>query len=182
MNGITIVPFLKNLTIFSCLLRTTWEEVMMTVHRRQEVTWEELAAQVLVVVMEAMASAPQLILWWRILVQIVGFRLSSSDSSPHDDFADRCLNYSGGATNNNPMSWSRAMELMFELVCLNLWTKNVNYGCELMWICELMYLNLCEFVNLCIWTCVNLWYEYISMCLKSVLYVIFCVACDFMFV
>jgi hypothetical protein len=73
-----------------------------------------------------------------------------------------CVNRysSGGATNNNPMSWSRAMELMFELVCLNLWTKNVHYGCELMWIyvnlwtyvfglmwiCELMYLDLCEFV------------------------------------
>jgi hypothetical protein len=76
---------------------------------------------------------------------------------PHTDFADRCLNSNGGATINNPMSWSRAMELMFELVCLNLWTKNVNYGCEHMWICELMYLDLCEFVNLCIWTCVNLW-------------------------
>ena len=62
--------------------------------------------------------------------------------APHADFADRCLNSSGGATNNNLMSWSRAMELMFELVCLNLWTKNVN---------------LCEFVNLCIWTYVNLW-------------------------
>jgi hypothetical protein len=113
---------------------------------------------------------------WTILVYFVGFRLSSSDSSPHDDFADRCLNYSGGGTNNNLMSWSRAMELMYGLVCLNLWTKNMNYGCEL------MYLDLCEFVNLCIWTCVNLWYEYISMCVKCVLYVIFCVACDFMFV
>jgi hypothetical protein len=60
-----------------------------------------------------------------------------------------CVNryFSGGATNNNLMSWSRAMELMFELVCLNLWTKNVYYGCELMWICELMYF----------WTYVNLW-------------------------
>jgi hypothetical protein len=53
----------------------------MTVHRRQEVTWEELAAQVLVVVMEAMASAPQLILWWRILVQIVGKILSAPPGS-----------------------------------------------------------------------------------------------------
>jgi hypothetical protein len=77
----------------------------------------------------------------RILVYFVGFRLPSSDSPPHVDFADRCLNSSGGATNNNPMSWSRAAGLMFELVYLNLWTMDVN---------------LCEFVNLCIWTYVNL--------------------------
>jgi hypothetical protein len=114
----------------------------------------------------------------RILVYFVGFRLSSSDSPSR--WLCGCLNSSGGATNNNPMSWSRAMELMFELVCLNLWTKNVNNVCEIVWICELMYLDLCEFVNLYIWTCVNLWYEHISMCLKSVLYVIYCVACDIM--
>ena len=68
----------------------------------------------------------------RILVYFVGFQLSSSDSPSR--WLCGCLNFSGGATNNNLMSWSRAMELMFELVCL----------------------NLCEFVNLCIWTYVNL--------------------------
>jgi hypothetical protein len=61
-------------------------------------------------------------------------------------------------------------------VFVNLWT----YVFGLMWICELMYLDLCEFVNLYIWTCVNLWYEHISMCLKYVLYVIYCVAYDIM--
>jgi hypothetical protein len=30
--------------------------------------------------------------------------LIANDSSPYDDFADRCLNSSGGATNNNLMS------------------------------------------------------------------------------
>jgi hypothetical protein len=40
----------------------------------------------------------------RILVYFIGFWLSSSDSPPHDDFANRCLNSSGGATNNNLMS------------------------------------------------------------------------------
>ena len=52
-----------NLIIFSWFLRKTWEEAMITVHRRQEVTGEELAAQVLVVVMEAVVGTSQLVFW-----------------------------------------------------------------------------------------------------------------------
>jgi hypothetical protein len=52
-----------DLIIFSWMLRTTWEEATITVHRRQEVTGEELAAQVLVVVMEAVVGTSQLVFW-----------------------------------------------------------------------------------------------------------------------
>lgn len=62
MNGIAIVPFLMNLIIFTWLLRT-WEEAMITVHHHQEVTGEELAAQVLVVVMEAVVGTSQRVFW-----------------------------------------------------------------------------------------------------------------------
>jgi hypothetical protein len=98
---------------------------------------------------------------------------------PHDNFADRWFNSSGGATNNNPMSWSRAMELMFDLV---------NYKCELwMWtyvnlwtyVFGLNYVNLWTYVfglvwiydmNIypCVWNLYCMWY--------SVLHVILCVS------
>uniref|UniRef100_A0A804NQY5 O-GlcNAc transferase C-terminal domain-containing protein n=2 Tax=Zea mays TaxID=4577 RepID=A0A804NQY5_MAIZE len=56
----------------------------------------------------------------QILINLNGYTKDSDSHQvtppPHDDFADRCLNSSGGATNNNSMSRSRAMELMFELV------------------------------------------------------------------
>jgi hypothetical protein len=51
-----------NLIIFTWLLRT-WEEAMITVHHHQEVTGEELAAQVLVVVMEAVVGTSQRVFW-----------------------------------------------------------------------------------------------------------------------
>jgi hypothetical protein len=45
---------------------------MITVHHHQEVTGEELAAQVLVVVMEAVVGTSQRVFWWGIFVGIVG--------------------------------------------------------------------------------------------------------------
>jgi hypothetical protein len=94
---------------------------------------------------------------------------------PHVDFADRCLNSSGGATNNNPTSWSRAMKLMFELVCLKLWTKNMNYGCELVNLCIWMWTYIfglvwiCDMnIYQCVWNLYCMWY--------IVLHVILCVS------
>jgi hypothetical protein len=65
MDIIAIVPVLTNLIVFSWLLRTTWGEAIITVHRHQEATGEELAAQVLVVGMEAviLIGTSQLVFW-----------------------------------------------------------------------------------------------------------------------
>jgi len=53
---------------------------MITVHHHQEVTGEELAAQVLVVVMEAVVGTSQRVFWWGIFVGIVGKILPTDGS------------------------------------------------------------------------------------------------------
>jgi hypothetical protein len=81
-------------------------------------------------------------IFMRILVYFVGFRLSSSDSSPSRWLCRQMSQFLW-------WSYEQQSDVLIESDGANVWTcvsELVNYGCD-----------LCEFVNLCVWTYVNLW-------------------------